>query len=32
MVAGIICGLGSAVLSFLKFCKKVSGKENKNEK
>ena len=32
MIAGVFLGLGSAVLSFLKFCKKVSGRENENEK
>jgi len=32
MIAGIASGLGSAVLSFLKFCQKVSGREKKNEK
>jgi len=32
MIAGIASGLVSAVLSFLKFCLKVSGREKKNEK
>ena len=32
MVAGVILGAGSAVLSFLKFCRLISTKENKNEK
>ena len=32
MVTGIIFGTGSAVLSFLKFCKAAGGKENKDEK
>lgn len=32
MIIGILFGTGSAVLSFLKFCQKATGKENKDEK
>ena len=32
MVAGVILGVGSAALSFVKFCKKAVGKEHDDEK
>ncbi len=32
MIIGIFLGSGSAVLSFIKFCKLISPKENDNEK
>ncbi len=32
MIIGILLGLGSAVLSFLKFCRLISPKEKNNEK
>lgn len=32
MIAGVISGAGSAVLSFVKFCKKAVSKERKHEK
>lgn len=32
MVSGILLGAGSAGLSFVKFCRKVTAKENENEK
>lgn len=31
MLAGVLLGTGSAVLSFVKFCKKAVVKENKDE-
>ena len=31
MVIGVFLGAGSAVLSFLKFCRLISTKENKSE-
>ena len=32
MLIGVLLGLGSAVLSFVKFCKLISTRENSNEK
>ena len=32
MIIGILLGLGSAVLSFLKFCRLISPKEKNDEK
>lgn len=31
MVAGVLFGMGSAVLSFVKFCKRTAVKEKKDE-